>query len=392
MFTPIKSSYRQNKFPKTVACCDTSSSNINMQITTCDHRIRQFCPPRDHAHLIEICNDVYGGTDSLPQSITSKSMQPHSHIFALTDRTDTLQSIICSEIRGSMLWIYGLRTRPDQRGQGHAQRLLAYVERFAATELRGRVDVLMSTTITANEIMMRLFQKHGYSIQTEILGFPSWKTWHALHKVDNEKRKKEQPDDDDSSSNNNYRPHSLIEAMPPLKHLLDDQEIFLLSQKWIPCTSIDQAKSIVMMLRAALVDTNSNVDHDMWCWVPGEYEVYPLDSIVIQNMLHLDSCNDKGKEPLLHLWILSSNTDHNNKTCGVAVVMHSEIEGRWISGIIASSELVVESALVFLHWHMPSCHKVYIDLRDGSNGGGVDRLKGLIGEFHDYILFHKMLD
>ena len=71
-----------------------------------------------------------GGFDALPRTINSyltqpDTYQPDTYIYACADdEEDTLQALICVQLRGGVFYIWGARTREAFQGKGLGKLLL----------------------------------------------------------------------------------------------------------------------------------------------------------------------------------------------------------------------------------------------------------------------------
>ncbi len=66
-----------------------------------------------------------GGFDALPRTINSYLTQPDTYIYACADdEEDTLQALICVQLRGGVFYIWGARTREAFQGKGLGKLLL----------------------------------------------------------------------------------------------------------------------------------------------------------------------------------------------------------------------------------------------------------------------------
>lgn len=96
--------------------------------------------PSDHPQVVEICRNVYGGTDVLPDRITGEAARPDTNVLvAAASADDTVAALLCCQQRGDVLWLYGARTREDMRRRGLAELLL--VGRCAPAPLGGTAQV-----------------------------------------------------------------------------------------------------------------------------------------------------------------------------------------------------------------------------------------------------------
>jgi hypothetical protein len=144
-----------------------------------------------------------GGFDALPNTINSYLTQPDTYIYACTEE-DTLQALLCCQLRAHLLYIWGARTRDIYQGKGLAKMLLVrkipaiilllealfalifpyliLLQRHAEAEAarlyssdattvataataaaaQKRLSGFLSTTITENAPMRRIFNLHGY--------------------------------------------------------------------------------------------------------------------------------------------------------------------------------------------------------------------------------------
>lgn len=81
--------------------------------------------PSDHPQVVEICHNVYGGTDILPDRIIHDAARPDTHVLvAALPHDDSVAALLCCQQRGDVLWLYGARTREDMRRRGLAELLL----------------------------------------------------------------------------------------------------------------------------------------------------------------------------------------------------------------------------------------------------------------------------
>ena len=70
-----------------------------------------------------------GGTDALPSFINTNAAQPSTKIFAHVgdpegNLEDRLHALICCQVRGRVLWVWGARTREEQKGKGMGKQML----------------------------------------------------------------------------------------------------------------------------------------------------------------------------------------------------------------------------------------------------------------------------
>jgi GNAT superfamily N-acetyltransferase len=57
--------------------------------------------------------------------ILSQSRDPDTRVFASVDGDDVIHAVVCCQRRaGGAVFVWGLRTRPERRGQGLARQLM----------------------------------------------------------------------------------------------------------------------------------------------------------------------------------------------------------------------------------------------------------------------------
>ena len=151
----------------TIATVQTNDEDTNN-----NHVIfRPYDPTTDYEDLIEICKDVYGGTDYLPSMAMEYAKDPKSQFMVLSKVEDSggqtivavanLKLIISSKSK-SIRWIEAVRTCPKHRGQGLAQHLLSKMMELSQNSTAEHTNSeIWSSTIESNLAMRTIFEKIG---------------------------------------------------------------------------------------------------------------------------------------------------------------------------------------------------------------------------------------
>ena len=165
-----------------------------------------------------------GGTDDLPDTINASAAQPGTHILVATAGSGgegaPVDALLCCQQRGSVLWLWGARTREEKRGRGLAELLLVSdgglaccwllrsvvvdagsacfprassphshtPARHAAAHVQGEaqalagslpgVIALLSITLPQNATMRRIFARRGFREQCRVITWPATEAAH----------------------------------------------------------------------------------------------------------------------------------------------------------------------------------------------------------------------
>ena len=184
------------------------------------YTIRPYVGINDHKNLTEMCKDVWGGTDYLPNI---------AHIFEADDKCDFLVveddetgDLVAAGNRrifdreGNTIWIEAIRAAKAYQGRGLASLLLKEMVLRSCTEKRG---MILSCTVENNVAMQRVFSRVDMQMHK-----------HKVHFVDFDVMKKI-PGWSTSSSNEEEcieNPPNMLEALR-LEHLIP---LTAKSDKW----------------------------------------------------------------------------------------------------------------------------------------------------------------
>jgi hypothetical protein len=134
-------------------------------------KMRPYNPTFDHEHLIEICKDIYGGSDYLPSTAMAYHNDPNCDFQVLACR-ETNIPVACANLRcmsnngdgSSAFWLEAVRTSSKHRNQGLGYRLLQsqlQTRLSASDDPSMPTPIILSCTVQSNLAMGRVFDKVG---------------------------------------------------------------------------------------------------------------------------------------------------------------------------------------------------------------------------------------
>jgi GNAT superfamily N-acetyltransferase len=146
--------------------------------------IRPYSSVTDDQNLREMCKDVWGGTDYLPETASSYENDPACQFLVLEDQASgslaaagNLRAIDPS--KGISYWIEAIRVSPSFEGRGVGTGLVRELCKRARD--KGALEIL-SSTIDANRAMQAIFGKPEIDL-VPVSGFrcPDWDKLENLH-------------------------------------------------------------------------------------------------------------------------------------------------------------------------------------------------------------------
>jgi hypothetical protein len=131
-------------------------------------KMRPYNPTFDHEHLVEICKDIYGGSDYLPSSAMAYHKDPNCD-FQVLSCPETNIPVACANLRcmsnnggSSAFWLEAVRTSSKHRNQGLGYRLLqSQLQMRVSGSDQSMPRQILSCTVQSNYAMGRVFDKVG---------------------------------------------------------------------------------------------------------------------------------------------------------------------------------------------------------------------------------------
>ncbi|KAI3436658.1 hypothetical protein D9Q98_006074 [Chlorella vulgaris] len=334
--------------------------------------IRPYCSDRDHADVVHVCRNVYGGTDDLPTTINAAASQPHTHILTVAASSGApLDALLCCQQRGDVLWLWGARTREEARGRGLARLLLEEAE-LLARRLPG-VQALQSVTVPANATMWGVFSRCGFTPQHDpIVSWPASDTSLAAH---------QQLQQQHEESLAGHEQRSLLSVLPQVAAVATSSAAHQLLPHWRPCRSAQELNGALLQLRqprtgmqlARLAEEQQQqqqqqpgkgplaADSFAFNWLPGEYELIPAGWPVVQQLA------GQGSVLVLDPGAAASSGQpwpeqaEEERHAAVLVLWGPSSRGVRYAGIVAGSPAALESSLLHAAVADPRCCKFYVD-------------------------------
>ncbi|PRW33510.1 GCN5 family acetyltransferase [Chlorella sorokiniana] len=341
-------------------------------------RTRAYDPAADHPAVVDMCADVYGGTDPLPKYLAAQLAEPGTRVWvAQREGSSAPESLICCQPRGDALWVWGARTLAAARGCGLGALLLAHTEAHARQE-HASLRWLLSTTILANTAMLRLFERQGWHTLCEVDIFPRLEIVQAATRL-LEQQQEGQP--------------ALLAALLPAA-AADLQAVAAaaadLHPRWKACTSasdLAEVHAVLRQQRAAAAGCPAS--SAALSWAPVDFKLLPLDGEDVE------SAAAEG-----NVWVLPSPTPgdaaaaaahsahtvqggHSSSSGGETPSAHPQVDTAfmvlrrskwlsasdrqhevWLAAVAAGSEAALASAILQALKLHPRCLEFFIDRCD----------------------------
>lgn len=377
-------------------------------------RARPYEPATDHPAVMDMCADVYGGTDPLPQYLAAQMAEPGTRVWvAQRDGNSVPESLICCQPRGDALWVWGARTLAAARGCGLGALLLAHTEAHARQE-HPSLRWLLSTTILANTAMLRLFERQGWRTLCEVDIFPRLEVVLAATRL-LEQQQDQQP--------------ALLAALPPAA-AADLQSVAAaageLHSRWRACTSAAELADVHAVLRQRrAAAAGCPASSAALSWAPVDFKLLPLDGEDVESaaaegnvwVLPPPAPGDASAAPSAGEQAMQnggSGVSHNGSGSPAAVVpvdaafmvlrrskwlsASDRQHEVWLAAVAAGSEAALASAVLQALKLHPRCLEFFVDRCDRFDAptfvreaaGKPDTLAGL-GTPSSYMVCAKRL-
>ncbi|KAF5832903.1 hypothetical protein DUNSADRAFT_11053 [Dunaliella salina] len=285
------------------------------------------CVAADVDQIKDICKDVYGGGDYMPRRIEEYLGDEQCLLIVADKGEGEVDGVACASLRGSMIFIFGLRVRTTAREKGLGRLLMVNLtERAKARFPHART--LASTTASSNQSAQKILGALlGAPLPQLDIWPPTSKTPH-LSKYEASIGWPAKKADKDQT---------LLAFIPGASDILQqDGGALNLLPSWQTAHSMDEVQHALTSLRNPTGPVNGA--ENTHAWLPFFYEIWPAHSEFTAAAI--------GQQ---RLWIL------RREGCvqGVVVLSLSPECRRYIAGIVASDPQVIHSALLLTERHEP---------------------------------------
>jgi hypothetical protein len=295
IMTLLAAKHISTKHPDNVAQKTTSNADDHNNQDRKDFKqwnVRPYNPTLDQEHLVEICKDIYGGSDYLPSSAIAYHNDPNCD-FQVLCCPKTNIPVACANLRciarntngvggsSAVFWSEAVRTSSKHRNQGLAYHLLQsqlQQTRVAASDDQSmpmpttQIQIL-SCTVQSNHAMGRVFDKIGmkHTSTIRLLQFDTLKAlpgWAAAAA--------------DSADIPCTKQQHLLGALN-LQDLISDSVKQQSQAQWSVVTSAKEACQLLQDVQS-LGGGHGVDDNEQYC-MPGFYELIHVHSSRFQESL-----------------------------------------------------------------------------------------------------------
>lgn len=137
---------------------------------------------QDHRDVVELCKDVYGGADYLPKILAALPEDPCCSPRVIHDGCKVVafcnvRVFESDDESHDVIYIEAVRVSEAVRGQGFGTRIVEETMNAAVADANSaRVIRFLSTTISQNMAMRRIFEKAGWACRGYSEIWPSYNT------------------------------------------------------------------------------------------------------------------------------------------------------------------------------------------------------------------------
>lgn len=114
----------------------------------------------DHPAIVEICKDIWDGTDYMPDAINFLKKDPTCYPTVLIDNNKIVSVINLRLFNKDIGWSEGIRTHPKYRGKGFASKLQKHQNKFAKD--LGCKEIWLSTAET-NDATRKMLKDSSFT-------------------------------------------------------------------------------------------------------------------------------------------------------------------------------------------------------------------------------------
>ena len=222
-------------FQSLIALGDLSASS-SLIVGTEVFKVRPFSSPQDKENLADICKDVWGGTDYLPNLAHSFEEDP-SCDFVILEHEKTGEMVAAGNRRfmdeaGESVWIEAIRVSTRFKRRGIAT---LFMQELCRMSKEGGALEILSCTVDTNDAMKNVFGKAGIEM----------KPISSAYFPDLQKLKELPGWSPSAGTDSEVQPENLLKALD-LEHLVKDASR---SETWEAIESEEELKSLLEILR-----------------------------------------------------------------------------------------------------------------------------------------------
>ena len=155
------------------------SAAKSLRLGTGSFLLRPYCSMMDYKHLVEMCKDVYGGTDDLPIKARILQEDPKCEFLVLEDEANgnLVAAGNLQNMGNNTIFLEAIRVSPLYEGRGIATLWM----RELIDRCQDNCHELLSCTVDSNEAMKAIFAKPGIElVPVSTFRIPNWKKMSKL--------------------------------------------------------------------------------------------------------------------------------------------------------------------------------------------------------------------
>jgi N-acetylglutamate synthase-like GNAT family acetyltransferase len=267
----------------------------------------------DFPDLLDISKHIWEGEDYLPRRIDNYVKDPNSYPMVALEEDKVVSIGNFEFLNEEIVWIEALRTHPNFRNKGWAQKLINGML-IKAQSLGAKEAWILSNT--ENLATQYVFSKLGFKEKTHLFMWPDWDIMNASLKDRNimnvhlEKQNRKKLVTDIITPKNREKPY--VELINSLNLSNQSKE---LSNKWKKCSSLEQVRS---SLDKIVAGGGLNM-------LIGEFKVYPMNAYKIKSLIKNDKIYFLDNPPAIVL-IEESGEVESGMSIGINTISHEALE------------------------------------------------------------------
>lgn len=312
--------------------CVVPTIAFSSTMTPNEYHLRPYeSTDSDRKHLLEICKNVYGGDDYLPQIADSYVADESCSFLALVVLAPDEEKLVAvanyKRLSQNSAWIEAVRTHEDFRRQGLASTMIQAMIDLTLTEDGERNDgtttSIITCTIDSNKGMRRVLEKKGFDLSNKIncLAFSKLKELKGW------------------AAGSISEPQPLLNALD-LHHLISSRANEL-SQSW---RTLSTENELLSKLQHCKQEGGTSG------YLPGLYEYI----VPGPNRLDMKQSLENGLVFVLDAEDKELSTCETNDA-GHAILVFtrderiSSLKSNWVCSIVCYTQSAFDSALLFAH-------------------------------------------
>ncbi|MHA2305533.1 MAG: GNAT family N-acetyltransferase [Candidatus Hodarchaeales archaeon] len=279
----------------------------------------------DFLDLLDISQHIWEGEDYLPRRIDNYVKNPNSYPMVALEKDKVISIGNFEFLNEEIIWIEALRTHPNFRNKGWAQKLIN--EMLIKAQSLGAKEAWMLSN-TDNLATLYMFSKLGFREKTQLFMWPDWDIMNASLKDRNIVNVHLEKQNMKNSVTKRIAPKSrenpYVELINSLNLSNQSKE---LSNNWKKCSSPEQVRN---SLDKIVAGGGLNM-------LIGEFKAYPMNAYKIKSLVK------NGKIYFL-----------DNPSAIVLMEDSGEVESGMSIGINTTSHEALESLLQYLSNNLPT--------------------------------------